>query len=276
MGDKARAKQLAREAGVPVVPGVEGEDLDARGDPRVRRRARLPVVIKAVAGGGGKGMRVVRDAAELASALDAAARARRRRRSATDRVLVERYLERAAPHRGAGARRPHGTRAPRRARVLAAAPPPEGGRGGALARRRRRAARADGRGGGRARARVRLRGRGHGRVHRRPADAGDVLLPGDEHAAAGRAPGDRARLRRRPRRAAAAGRGGRAARLRQDDARAARPRGRGALYAEDPANGFLPASARSAATASRRACASTPASARAARSARTTTRCSPR
>jgi acetyl-CoA/propionyl-CoA carboxylase biotin carboxyl carrier protein len=93
MGDKARAKRLAREAGVPVVPGVEGADLTLEQIEAFVAEQGLPVVVKAVAGGGGKGMRVVREAGALAAALDAA----RREASAAfgdDRVLVERYLER--------------------------------------------------------------------------------------------------------------------------------------------------------------------------------------
>jgi len=80
MGDKARAKQLAREAGVPTVP-------DAGEDPQ------FPVIVKAVAGGGGKGMRVVRRQEELEPALDAA---RREAQAAfgDSRVLVEHYVER--------------------------------------------------------------------------------------------------------------------------------------------------------------------------------------
>jgi acetyl/propionyl-CoA carboxylase alpha subunit len=82
-GDKLEAKRVAREAGVPVVE--EGEP-SAIG---------YPLVIKATAGGGGRGMRVVRSAAELEGALDAA---RREAKAAfgDDRVFCERYLER--PH----------------------------------------------------------------------------------------------------------------------------------------------------------------------------------
>ena len=74
MGDKARAKALAREAGVPVVPGVEGEDVSLEEVRAFAAEHGYPVVIKAVAGGGGKGMRVVRGAAELEAALEAARR----------------------------------------------------------------------------------------------------------------------------------------------------------------------------------------------------------
>jgi acetyl-CoA/propionyl-CoA carboxylase biotin carboxyl carrier protein len=93
MGDKARAKALAREAGVPVVPGVEGEDVSLEEARAFASELGYPVVVKAVAGGGGKGMRAVRDAGELEPAL---ASARREAMAAfgDDRVLVERYLER--------------------------------------------------------------------------------------------------------------------------------------------------------------------------------------
>jgi acetyl-CoA/propionyl-CoA carboxylase biotin carboxyl carrier protein len=79
MGDKARAKEAARGAGVPTVPA--GED------------GGYPVVVKAVAGGGGKGMRVVRSAGELAEAT-AAARREAQAAFGDDRVMIERYLER--------------------------------------------------------------------------------------------------------------------------------------------------------------------------------------
>ncbi len=74
MGDQARAPQLAREAGVPVVPGVEGRDLTLAQLGEFAAEQGYPVEIKAVAGGGGKGMRVVRGEAGLSDALDAARR----------------------------------------------------------------------------------------------------------------------------------------------------------------------------------------------------------
>jgi acetyl-CoA/propionyl-CoA carboxylase biotin carboxyl carrier protein len=79
MGDKGAAKAAAAAAGVPVVPA--GHD------------GGYPVVVKAVAGGGGKGMRVVRSAQELEAAT-AAAQREARAAFGDDRVLVERYLER--------------------------------------------------------------------------------------------------------------------------------------------------------------------------------------
>jgi 3-methylcrotonyl-CoA carboxylase alpha subunit len=89
LGDKREAKRIAERAGVPVVPGFDlGDDGAARA-----RELGYPLLIKAAAGGGGKGMRVVRGEGELAHAIE---RARGEARSAfgDDALLVERYLER--------------------------------------------------------------------------------------------------------------------------------------------------------------------------------------
>ena len=93
MGDKAAAKTLMARAGVPLVPGYHGEDQDAPVLAREAERIGFPVLIKASAGGGGKGMRVVAAASEFSAALEGA---RREAQSAfgDDRVLIERYLER--------------------------------------------------------------------------------------------------------------------------------------------------------------------------------------
>jgi 3-methylcrotonyl-CoA carboxylase alpha subunit len=93
MGLKHAAKALMEHAGVPVVPGYHGDD---QSDARLASEAErigFPVLIKAVAGGGGKGMRRVEAARELAAALSAA---RREAESAfgDGRVLLEKYLER--------------------------------------------------------------------------------------------------------------------------------------------------------------------------------------
>ncbi|HUC09922.1 MAG TPA: acetyl/propionyl/methylcrotonyl-CoA carboxylase subunit alpha [Stellaceae bacterium] len=93
MGSKAAAKKLMEEAGVPVVPGYHGDDQDPEHLAEQVRRIGLPVLIKASAGGGGRGMRIVTETAEFASAL---ASARREAASAfgDDRMLIEKYLER--------------------------------------------------------------------------------------------------------------------------------------------------------------------------------------
>jgi acetyl-CoA carboxylase biotin carboxylase subunit len=65
MGDKASAKDLMKKAGVPVIPGSEGVVDSYESALEVAREIGFPVMLKAVAGGGGKGMRICRDALEL-------------------------------------------------------------------------------------------------------------------------------------------------------------------------------------------------------------------
>ena len=91
MGSKAAAKALMAQAGVPLVPGYHGEAQDPALLAAEATRIGFPVLIKASAGGGGKGMRVVQDAAAFDQAL---AGAQREAASSfgDDRVLVERYL----------------------------------------------------------------------------------------------------------------------------------------------------------------------------------------
>ena len=74
MGDKAEAKALAAKLGMPVVDGFSLDGLDADAIRRQAENVGFPALIKAAAGGGGKGMRAVSDAAELDAALAAAAR----------------------------------------------------------------------------------------------------------------------------------------------------------------------------------------------------------
>jgi len=94
MGSKSAAKSIMGRAGVPLVPGYHGDDQDPELLAREAAKIGYPVLIKAVAGGGGKGMKIVERKAEFAPAL---ASARREATSAfgDDRVLVEKYL--AAP-----------------------------------------------------------------------------------------------------------------------------------------------------------------------------------
>jgi len=93
MGDKAAAKRLMQKAGVPLVPGYHGEAQDAALLAAEAKKIGYPVLIKASAGGGGKGMRVVRAAAEFGAALESAQR-EARAAFGDARVLLERYLER--------------------------------------------------------------------------------------------------------------------------------------------------------------------------------------
>jgi 3-methylcrotonyl-CoA carboxylase alpha subunit len=92
MGDKSAAKRLMEKAGVPLVPGYHGEKQDAALLEKEAARVGFPVLIKPSAGGGGKGMRVVRERPAFAASLEAA----RREAKASfgdERVLIERYLE---------------------------------------------------------------------------------------------------------------------------------------------------------------------------------------
>ena len=92
LGDKIRSKETAAEAGVPVVPGLQGEDVDEAAVRAFADDAGLPILLKASAGGGGKGMRRVDDAAAIPGAVDAA---RREAQAAFGRgeLLVERLVD---------------------------------------------------------------------------------------------------------------------------------------------------------------------------------------
>ncbi len=93
MGSKSAAKTLMQQAGVPLVPGYHGADQDAAHLASEAARIGYPVLIKASAGGGGKGMRVVDDAAGFAAAL-ALAKGEARSSFGDDTMLIERYLTR--------------------------------------------------------------------------------------------------------------------------------------------------------------------------------------
>jgi 3-methylcrotonyl-CoA carboxylase alpha subunit len=93
LGGKAAAKIIARAAGVPVVPGYDGDVQDARTLQKEAGRIGYPVMIKAVAGGGGRGMRLVEKADDFAAALESAQR--EAQSSFGDaRVLVEKLVVR--------------------------------------------------------------------------------------------------------------------------------------------------------------------------------------
>ena len=91
MGSKSAAKALMQTSGVPLLPGYHGERQDAAFLADQANRTGFPLMIKAVSGGGGRGMRVVASVDEFAAALDAA---RQEAASAfgDDSVLLERYL----------------------------------------------------------------------------------------------------------------------------------------------------------------------------------------
>jgi 3-methylcrotonyl-CoA carboxylase alpha subunit len=93
MGSKAAAKSLMEKAGVPLVPGYHGRDNDPALLQREADRIGYPVLIKASAGGGGKGMRRVDHAADFADAL-ASCQREAQASFGDDHVLVERYVTR--------------------------------------------------------------------------------------------------------------------------------------------------------------------------------------
>jgi 3-methylcrotonyl-CoA carboxylase alpha subunit len=91
MGSKAAAKALMQEADVPLTPGYHGDDQDPALLAREARRVGFPVLVKASAGGGGKGMRRVDAPADLEAAL-AACRREAMQAFGDDRVILERYV----------------------------------------------------------------------------------------------------------------------------------------------------------------------------------------
>jgi len=93
MGDKSAAKALMEKAGVPVVPGYHGVKQDLKTFTAEAKRIGYPVLIKASAGGGGKGMRIVDSEDGLAEAIESAQR-EAKSAFADDRLLVEKYLQR--------------------------------------------------------------------------------------------------------------------------------------------------------------------------------------
>ncbi len=93
MGSKRRARHIMAEAGIPVVPGYDGEQQDDQSLLDNARQIGMPVILKPSAGGGGKGMRILRSEHRWAEIL---AGARRESRAAfgDDHMILERYLDR--------------------------------------------------------------------------------------------------------------------------------------------------------------------------------------
>ena len=92
MGDKITAKQAVREAGIPVVPGSDGAITTEEEAFSAAREIGFPVLIKAAAGGGGRGMKVARTEEDLAEAV-ATARAEAKAAFGDDAIYMERYLQ---------------------------------------------------------------------------------------------------------------------------------------------------------------------------------------
>ncbi|MBH0239870.1 acetyl-CoA carboxylase biotin carboxylase subunit [Methylobrevis albus] len=91
MGDKIEAKATARRLGIPVVPGSEGAVTTDEDAMRISAEIGYPVLVKAAAGGGGRGMRVAHDETEMSAALSAA-RTEAKNAFGDDSVYIEKYL----------------------------------------------------------------------------------------------------------------------------------------------------------------------------------------
>jgi len=94
MGDKARARRFMRRAGVPVLPGSSSSVRTLDEASNVARDVGFPVLVKATGGGGGRGLRVVRDEQQLAAAIDAA-RSEGQAAFGQPKIYLEKYIERA-------------------------------------------------------------------------------------------------------------------------------------------------------------------------------------
>jgi acetyl-CoA carboxylase biotin carboxylase subunit len=92
MGDKARARRMMKKAGVPILPGSDGPIESEEKALKLAKDIGYPVIVKATAGGGGRGMRIVRAAAELSHAVKTAQREAEAAFGVGD-VYIEKYVE---------------------------------------------------------------------------------------------------------------------------------------------------------------------------------------
>jgi acetyl-CoA carboxylase biotin carboxylase subunit len=92
LGDKVRSRRLMETSGVPVTPGFDSDEQDIGEFTSAAKEIGYPLLVKAAAGGGGKGMRVVRDEADLADAAEGAMR-EAKAAFGDSRVFLERYVE---------------------------------------------------------------------------------------------------------------------------------------------------------------------------------------
>ena len=92
MGSKYGSKMLMEKAGVPLVPGYHGEAQDEATLAKAADKIGFPVLVKASAGGGGRGMRIVRSASELAAAMTSAKR-EAKAAFGDDRMLIEKFVD---------------------------------------------------------------------------------------------------------------------------------------------------------------------------------------
>ena len=200
MGDKAVARETVRKAHVATVPGSDGPVESEAEAVKIARSIGYPVIIKAVAGGGGRGMRIAHNDVSFAKEFHVARN--EAEKAFGDGTGLPGEVHRAAPaHRVPDPRgQPRQGDPPRRAGLLGAAAPPEADRGGAVAVPYARPAQEDGQGRGPRRRGRRIRERGHDRVPR--GCQGQLLLHRDEHADPGGASRHRGGDRHRPDQAA--------------------------------------------------------------------------
>ena len=239
MGDKIESKKAAAKAKVSTVPGYLGEIADARQAVKIADEIGYPVMIKASAGGGGKGMRIAYTREGGARRAFALARSEAKSSFGDDRVFIEKFIEnpRHVEIQVLGDKHGHvihlGEREcsiqRRNQKVVEEAPSP-------LVDARTRKAMGE-------QAVALAKAVGYdsaGTVEFVAGQDQQLLLPGDEHAPAGRAPRHRAGDRHRPRRADDPGRGRREAQLRQQDVKLKGWAVETRIYAEDPLRNFLP------------------------------------
>jgi len=199
MGDKSEAKRTMKEAGVPVIPGSDGLVESVEEAVEIGRQIGYPIVIKATAGGGGKGIRIAANEDELVSQI-VAAQQEAEKAFGDAGVYLEKYLtgmkhveiQILADQHGnvvhLGERDCWVQRRRQKTDRRSALPDADGG-----------SARQDGRGRGESGQGRRLCGRGNAGIFARAGRT--VLFYGNEHAHSGGTPGDRANYRHRHRQA---------------------------------------------------------------------------
>jgi acetyl-CoA carboxylase biotin carboxylase subunit len=92
MGNKSEARKSMSEAKVPIIPGSKGIIKDEKGASKIAKRIGYPVIIKAASGGGGKGMRIVRNGEELVNALQMA-QSEAQSSFGNSEIYIEKYVE---------------------------------------------------------------------------------------------------------------------------------------------------------------------------------------
>lgn len=94
LGDKVNCKELAKKLGLPLVPGYQGEDQKVESLIRAANEIGYPVIVKAAAGGGGRGMKVLTDASQARDLIESAQR-EAQAAFGSSKVFLEKYLDRA-------------------------------------------------------------------------------------------------------------------------------------------------------------------------------------